>query len=41
MTTTVPTLFESIPESLAAGWDPNRPWDLLGDPLDEFLAQLP
>ena len=36
-----PQLFASLPPGLAAVFDPRRPWDLLGAPLDELLAGLP
>ncbi len=38
---TLPALFAALPEALAARFDPERPWDLLGTPLDEVLAALP
>ena len=41
MSHTVPRLFDSLPEVLSAGFAPDRPWDLLGEPLDELLARLP
>ncbi len=34
-------LFAALPEPLAAVFDAERPWDLLGAPLDELLAGLP
>ena len=34
-------LFAELPEPLAAVFDAERPWDLLGAPLDELLAGLP
>ncbi len=37
----LPDLFAEIPEALAGGLEPERPWELLGDPLDELLARLP
>jgi NDP-sugar pyrophosphorylase family protein len=37
----VPKLFDSLPEALADRFVADRPWDLLGEPLDEILAQLP
>jgi NDP-sugar pyrophosphorylase family protein len=36
-----PPLFTGLPEPLAEGFDPQRPWDLLGEPLDRLLAALP
>jgi bifunctional UDP-N-acetylglucosamine pyrophosphorylase/glucosamine-1-phosphate N-acetyltransferase len=41
MNPTVPELFASLPEALASRFDPQRPWDLLGDPLEEVLEGLP
>jgi len=41
MSQLVPPLFASLPEPLSAGFSPDRPWDLLGELLDEILAQLP
>lgn len=37
----LPLLFDSLPKVLAESFDPERPWDLLGDPLDEILDALP
>lgn len=37
----LPPLFDRIPEPLRGGWDPERPWDLLGEPLEHLLAGLP
>ncbi len=37
----LPPLFAALPEPFAAAFDPEAPWDLLGDPLDEVLAALP
>jgi bifunctional UDP-N-acetylglucosamine pyrophosphorylase / glucosamine-1-phosphate N-acetyltransferase len=37
----LPELFAAIPEPFAAAFDPERPWDLLGEPLDAVLASLP
>ncbi|MBZ0112407.1 MAG: UDP-N-acetylglucosamine diphosphorylase [Thermoanaerobaculia bacterium] len=37
----VPALFEEIPAPLASQFDPERPWDLLGSPLEDLLATLP
>jgi bifunctional N-acetylglucosamine-1-phosphate-uridyltransferase/glucosamine-1-phosphate-acetyltransferase GlmU-like protein len=34
-------LFAELPAELAAAFDPDRPWDLLGEPLDALLAALP
>lgn len=36
-----PELFAQLPAELAAAFDPARPWDLLGAPLDALLAALP
>ena len=41
MSSSVPQLFASLPEAFAAAFDPDRPWDLLGEPLEETLAALP
>jgi UDP-N-acetylglucosamine diphosphorylase / glucose-1-phosphate thymidylyltransferase / UDP-N-acetylgalactosamine diphosphorylase / glucosamine-1-phosphate N-acetyltransferase / galactosamine-1-phosphate N-acetyltransferase len=37
----VPSLFTELPAELAAAFDPERPWELLGEPLDAALALLP
>jgi len=37
----LPALFDELPEELAASFDPNAPWTLLGEPLDAVLAALP
>ena len=37
----IPPLFDSLPDPLARKYDPDRPWDLLGEPLDDILADLP
>jgi NDP-sugar pyrophosphorylase family protein len=37
----LPELWAALPAGLAEAWDPNRPWDLLGDPLDAMLRDLP
>jgi NDP-sugar pyrophosphorylase family protein len=37
----LPALFASLPAPFASRYDPEAPWDLLGDPLDEVLAALP
>jgi NDP-sugar pyrophosphorylase family protein len=37
----LPELFAALPEALAAAFDPERPWDLLGAPLEALLAALP
>jgi bifunctional N-acetylglucosamine-1-phosphate-uridyltransferase/glucosamine-1-phosphate-acetyltransferase GlmU-like protein len=34
-------LFEALPEPLAPHFDPARPWELLGEPLEAALAALP
>jgi NDP-sugar pyrophosphorylase family protein len=39
--TSLPPLFAEVPEPFRAAYDPEAPWALLGDPLDEFLAGLP
>jgi UDP-N-acetylglucosamine diphosphorylase / glucose-1-phosphate thymidylyltransferase / UDP-N-acetylgalactosamine diphosphorylase / glucosamine-1-phosphate N-acetyltransferase / galactosamine-1-phosphate N-acetyltransferase len=36
-----PELFADLPAALQAVFDPQRPWELLGAPLDELLAALP
>lgn len=38
---TFPPLFAELPPELAAGFEPQRPWSLLGDPLEELLDALP
>lgn len=37
----LPSLFTRLPLALAEHYSPERPWDLLGDPLDRLLAGLP
>lgn len=37
----LPPLFERLPLALAARYQPETPWSLLGEPLDELLAELP
>lgn len=37
----MPRLFAALPVPLAAEFLPDMPWQLLGSPLDEFLAHLP
>jgi bifunctional N-acetylglucosamine-1-phosphate-uridyltransferase/glucosamine-1-phosphate-acetyltransferase GlmU-like protein len=37
----LPALFASLPEPFAAGFDPDAPWALLGEPLAAVLAALP
>jgi acetyltransferase-like isoleucine patch superfamily enzyme len=37
----LPELFASLPEAFAASFDPDAPWALLGEPLDDVLARLP
>ena len=37
----LPALFSSLPSVFASRFDPDSPWDLLGDPLDQVLAALP
>lgn len=41
MSSVIPPLFEILPAPFAGAFDPARPWDLLGDPLDALLADLP
>ncbi len=38
---TLPELWAELPAPFAAALDPARPWDLLGEPLDRALAELP
>ena len=37
----LPPLFARLPLPLAEHYSPETPWNLLGDPLDELLAELP
>ena len=37
----LPPLFDRLPEAFASSYDAARPWDLLGSPLDKALADLP
>jgi UDP-N-acetylglucosamine diphosphorylase / glucose-1-phosphate thymidylyltransferase / UDP-N-acetylgalactosamine diphosphorylase / glucosamine-1-phosphate N-acetyltransferase / galactosamine-1-phosphate N-acetyltransferase len=37
----LPALFELLPEPFAAGFEPEAPWSLLGEPLEAALARLP
>lgn len=37
----LPDLFAELPEPLARHFDPDAPWALLGEPLDEILSSLP
>jgi NDP-sugar pyrophosphorylase family protein len=37
----IPPLFAELPDAFAARFDPDAPWNLLGDALDEVLAGLP
>jgi bifunctional N-acetylglucosamine-1-phosphate-uridyltransferase/glucosamine-1-phosphate-acetyltransferase GlmU-like protein len=37
----LPALFDSLPEPFAASFEPDAPWALLGEPLDDVLARLP
>ena len=37
----LPRLWAALPPELAAGFDPERPWELLGAALDAALAALP
>jgi NDP-sugar pyrophosphorylase family protein len=36
-----PLLFEHLPVELERAYVPERPWEILGGPLDELLASLP
>jgi bifunctional UDP-N-acetylglucosamine pyrophosphorylase/glucosamine-1-phosphate N-acetyltransferase len=36
-----PELFAEIPRPFTVAYDPDRPWDLLGEPLDAVLDALP
>jgi UDP-N-acetylglucosamine diphosphorylase / glucose-1-phosphate thymidylyltransferase / UDP-N-acetylgalactosamine diphosphorylase / glucosamine-1-phosphate N-acetyltransferase / galactosamine-1-phosphate N-acetyltransferase len=36
-----PELFRQLPDELAGAFDPERPWELLGAPLDGLLEALP
>ena len=37
----IPPLFAEVPDVFAGHFDPDAPWSLLGDALDEVLAGLP
>ncbi|HYX22984.1 MAG TPA: glucose-1-phosphate thymidylyltransferase [Thermoanaerobaculia bacterium] len=37
----IPALFAELPDAFAGRFDPEAPWALLGDALDEVLASLP
>lgn len=37
----LPELFAALPEEFAAGYDPARPWKLLDEAIESFLATLP
>lgn len=37
----LPPLFDELPEPFRSRFDPEAPWELLGDALDEALAALP
>jgi bifunctional N-acetylglucosamine-1-phosphate-uridyltransferase/glucosamine-1-phosphate-acetyltransferase GlmU-like protein len=37
----LPVLFDELPDAFASRLDPEAPWSLLGDPLDEILDALP
>lgn len=37
----VPRLWAELPEGLSGRFDPERPWELLGEPLDALLEALP
>jgi len=39
--TPLPELFAELPAAFAGSFDPARPWDLLGAPLDALLDALP
>lgn len=41
LASTFPPLFADLPDAFAERYDPEAPWTLLGDPLDEILAGLP
>lgn len=41
MTSLMPPLFAELPEPFASWLDPEAPWALLGEPLDEVLSGLP
>lgn len=41
LSTTFPPLFAGLPGAFAERFDPEAPWALLGDALDEVLAALP
>lgn len=41
MVDSIPHLFDNLPEQFLTAFDPTRPWDLLGEPLDEILSALP
>ena len=41
MPVALPELFDHLPEPFLGAFDPLRPWDLLGDPLDRVLEGLP
>lgn len=36
-----PELFSELPGAFVSAWDPQRPWELLGAPLDQILQALP
>lgn len=37
----MPPLFSEVPDPFRGAWDPEAPWRLLGEPLDEVLRKLP
>lgn len=39
--TSMPSLFSELPDPFRDAWNPDLPWQLLGDPLDAVLAGLP
>lgn len=39
--TSIPPLFAELPPAFTERFDPDAPWTLLGDPLDDVLAGLP
>lgn len=39
--TSLPPLFAEVPQPFRDAYDPEAPWALLGDPLDDLLSSLP
>lgn len=37
----IPPLFDTVPAPFVRAFDPERPWDLLGEVLDAIFAELP